>query len=104
HVSPCRRPRPHCVGRGSLAMRPCSGFGDLVPLFAIRPRTSSPPVLSLASSLALSLTRLAGSITTPPRAVSSPLRMSRLTSQFPFTVSSPTALPLPRPRRSSLLP
>ncbi|CAI7880549.1 unnamed protein product, partial [Closterium sp. NIES-53] len=25
-------------------------------------------------------------------------------SQFPFTISSPTALPLPRPRRSSLLP
>ncbi|CAI7760268.1 unnamed protein product, partial [Closterium sp. NIES-53] len=42
--------------------------------------------------------------TTPPRAVSSRLRKSRFTSQFPSTVSSPTALPLPRPRRSSLLP
>ncbi|CAI7777299.1 unnamed protein product [Closterium sp. NIES-53] len=30
--------------------------------------------------------------------------MSRSTSQFPSTVSSPTALPLPLPRRSSLLP
>ncbi|CAI7730437.1 unnamed protein product [Closterium sp. NIES-53] len=49
-------------------------------------------------------TRLAGSFTTPPRAVSSLLMTSRLTSRFPFTVSSPTALPLPRPRRSSLLP
>ncbi|CAI7892579.1 unnamed protein product [Closterium sp. NIES-53] len=32
--------------------------------------------------------------TTPPRAVSSPLRTSRLTSRFPFTVSAP---PLPPP-------
>ncbi|CAI7776259.1 unnamed protein product [Closterium sp. NIES-54] len=32
------------------------------------------------------------------------LGKSRFTSQFPSTVSSPTALPLPRPRRSSLLP
>ncbi|CAI7814156.1 unnamed protein product [Closterium sp. NIES-54] len=29
---------------------------------------------------------------------------SRLTSRFPFTASSPIDLPLPRPRRSSLLP
>ncbi|CAI7880032.1 unnamed protein product, partial [Closterium sp. NIES-54] len=65
---------------------------------------SSPPVLSPASSLALSLTRLTGSLTTPPRAVSSRLRTSRSTSWFPSTVSSPTALPLPHPRRSSLLP
>ncbi|CAI7902098.1 unnamed protein product [Closterium sp. NIES-54] len=35
--------------------------------------------------------------------MSSPLRMSRLTSWFPFTLSSPTALPLPHPLRSSLL-
>ncbi|CAI7853568.1 unnamed protein product [Closterium sp. NIES-54] len=47
-VSPCRRPRPHCVGRGRLVMRQCSGSGDLVPLFVIRQRTSSLPVLSLA--------------------------------------------------------
>ncbi|CAI7911614.1 unnamed protein product, partial [Closterium sp. NIES-54] len=40
---PCRRPRPQCVGRGRLAMHRCSGSGVLVPLFAIRPRTSSPP-------------------------------------------------------------
>ncbi|CAI7922940.1 unnamed protein product [Closterium sp. NIES-54] len=45
-VSPCRRPHPHCVGQGRLAMRRCYGSGALVPSFAIRPRTSSPPVLS----------------------------------------------------------
>ncbi|CAI7760500.1 unnamed protein product [Closterium sp. NIES-54] len=49
------------------------------------------------------LTRMASSFTTPPRAVSSPLRASHLMSWFPFTVSSPTALPLPFPHRSSLL-
>ncbi|CAI7930855.1 unnamed protein product [Closterium sp. NIES-54] len=102
-MSPSRRPRLHCVGRGRLAMRRCSGSGVLVPLFAIRPWTSSPPTLFPVSSLALPLTRLAGSFTTPPCAVSSPLRTSRLMSRFPFTVFSPTALPLPRPRRSSLL-
>ncbi|CAI7847409.1 unnamed protein product [Closterium sp. NIES-54] len=62
-------------------MRRCSGSGVLVPLFAIRPRTSSPLMLSPASSLALSLTRLAGSFTTPPRTVSSRLRTSRSTSR-----------------------
>ncbi|CAI7924472.1 unnamed protein product, partial [Closterium sp. NIES-54] len=92
-----------CVGRERLAMCRCSGSGVLVPLFAIRPRTSSPPILFPASSLAFPLTRLAGSFTTPPRAVSSPLKTSRLTSWFPFTVSSPTALPLSLPCRSSLL-
>ncbi|CAI7879996.1 unnamed protein product [Closterium sp. NIES-53] len=56
------------------------------------------------SSLALSLTRLAGSFTNPPRAVSSRLRTSHSTCQFPSNVSSLTALPLPRPRRTSLLP
>ncbi|CAI7741262.1 unnamed protein product [Closterium sp. NIES-54] len=45
------------------------------------------------------MTRLAGSFTTPPRAVSSPLRTSRLTRRFPFTISSPTALPLSTPHR-----
>ncbi|CAI7836663.1 unnamed protein product, partial [Closterium sp. NIES-53] len=44
-------------------------------------------------SLALSPTRLAGSFTTPPHAVSSLLRTLRLTSRFLFTFSSPTALP-----------
>ncbi|CAI7786774.1 unnamed protein product [Closterium sp. NIES-54] len=62
------------------------GVWVLVPLFAIRLRTSSPPALFPASSLAFPLTRLAGSFTTPPHAV-----------------SSPTALPLPHPCRSSLL-
>ncbi|CAI7906990.1 unnamed protein product [Closterium sp. NIES-54] len=57
-------------------MRRCSGSGVLVPLFEIRPRTSSPPAPFPASSLALSLTRMAGSFTSPPRAVSSRLRTS----------------------------
>ncbi|CAI7845410.1 unnamed protein product [Closterium sp. NIES-54] len=73
-VSPCQRPRLHCTGRGRLAMRRCSGSGVLVPLFAIRLRTSSPHALFPASSLAFPLTHLAGSFTTPPRARSSPLR------------------------------
>ncbi|CAI7841245.1 unnamed protein product [Closterium sp. NIES-53] len=50
-VSPCRRPRLHCVGRGRLVMRRCSGSGALMPLFAILSQTSSPPVLFPASSL-----------------------------------------------------
>ncbi|CAI7753857.1 unnamed protein product [Closterium sp. NIES-54] len=82
-VSPCKRSRPHCVGRGRLAMRRCSGSGVLVPLFVIRPQTSSSPAPFPASSLALSLTRLAGSFTTPPRTVSSHLRMSRSTNPLP---------------------
>ncbi|CAI7926096.1 unnamed protein product [Closterium sp. NIES-53] len=85
-------------------MRRCSGSGDLVPLFAIRLRASSPPELFLASSLVFPLTRRASSFTNPPRAVSSPLRTSRLTSRFPFTVSSPTALPLPPPPPLFLAP
>ncbi|CAI7873215.1 unnamed protein product [Closterium sp. NIES-53] len=40
---PCRRLRPHCVGRGRFVMRRCSGSGVLVPLSAIRAWTSSPP-------------------------------------------------------------
>ncbi|CAI7739477.1 unnamed protein product, partial [Closterium sp. NIES-53] len=51
--------------------------GALVPLSAILPPTSSPPALFLASSLAFPLTLLAGSFTTPPRAMSCPLRTSR---------------------------
>ncbi|CAI7907512.1 unnamed protein product, partial [Closterium sp. NIES-54] len=58
----------------------CSGSGVFVLLSAIRPRTSSPPEPFPASTLALSLTRLAGSFTTLPRAVSSPLRTSCLTN------------------------
>ncbi|CAI7742733.1 unnamed protein product [Closterium sp. NIES-54] len=46
--------------------------------------TSSPPMLSPASSLALSLTHLAGSFTTPSRVVSSRLRTSRSRSRFPY--------------------
>ncbi|CAI7730445.1 unnamed protein product [Closterium sp. NIES-54] len=48
-------------------MRRCFGSGALVPLFAIRPRTSSPPALFPASSLAFPLTPLTSSFTTPPR-------------------------------------
>ncbi|CAI7916904.1 unnamed protein product [Closterium sp. NIES-53] len=76
-----RRPRSslYCVpnvGRGRLAMRRCFGSGALVPLFAIRPRTSSPPALFPASSLAFPLTPLTSSFTTPPRVVSFPLKTS----------------------------
>ncbi|CAI7917179.1 unnamed protein product [Closterium sp. NIES-53] len=44
--------RPHCVGRGRLAMHQCCGSEVLVPLSAICPRTSSPPEPFPASSLA----------------------------------------------------
>ncbi|CAI7881121.1 unnamed protein product [Closterium sp. NIES-54] len=90
-VSPCRRPRPHCVGRGRLVMRRCSGSGVLVPLFAICLRTSSPPAPFPGSSLALSLTHLAGSVTTPPRAMSSCLKTSRSTSASPGASSGGAA-------------
>ncbi|CAI5465636.1 unnamed protein product [Closterium sp. Yama58-4] len=43
---------PTCVGRGRLAMRWCRGFGALVPLSVIPPRTSSPPAPFPVSSLA----------------------------------------------------
>ncbi|CAI7851244.1 unnamed protein product, partial [Closterium sp. NIES-53] len=52
--------------------------------------------------LGFPLTRLAGSFTTPPCAMSCPLRTSRLTSRFPFTVSFPNPLLLSPPHRSSL--
>ncbi|CAI7804842.1 unnamed protein product [Closterium sp. NIES-53] len=49
--------------------------------------------------LGFPLTRPTGSFTTPPRAMSSPLRTSRLTSRFPFTGLAPTGVskvdPLP---------
>ncbi|CAI7860603.1 unnamed protein product, partial [Closterium sp. NIES-53] len=63
--------RGDCVGRGRLAMRQFSGSGALVPLFAIRPRTSSPPVLFPASSLDFPLTRVAGSSTSLRRVIPS---------------------------------
>ncbi|CAI7810182.1 unnamed protein product [Closterium sp. NIES-54] len=85
-------------------MRQCSKSRALVPLSTIRPQTSSPRALFLVTSLAFPLTRLANSFTTPPRALSSPLRTSRLTSWFPFTVSSPTALPLSPPLLLFLAP
>ncbi|CAI7781817.1 unnamed protein product, partial [Closterium sp. NIES-53] len=71
---------------GQVGEHRCSGSGALVPLFAIRPWTSSPPVLSPASSLDFPLTHLAGSFTTPPRTVSSPLRTSLLTNPLLGTV------------------
>ncbi|CAI7736549.1 unnamed protein product [Closterium sp. NIES-54] len=58
-VSPCRKPRPYCVGRGRLAMRQCSGvfpsqdvtFDDSVPFYRLFPYRSAhppPPPLFLA--------------------------------------------------------
>ncbi|CAI7790141.1 unnamed protein product [Closterium sp. NIES-54] len=52
---------------------------DLEPSFDTCLRTSCPPVLFLASSLAFPLTHLVGSFTTPPRVVFCPPRTSRLT-------------------------
>ncbi|CAI7925076.1 unnamed protein product [Closterium sp. NIES-54] len=65
-------------------------------------RTSCPPVLLPASSLASPLTRLVGSFTTPPHVVFCPPRTSPSTSRCLTTVSSPTALRLSPRRRSSL--
>ncbi|CAI7930558.1 unnamed protein product [Closterium sp. NIES-54] len=79
-------------------MRRVSGSGVLVPLSAIPPQTSSPLALFLASSLALSLTRLAGSFTTPPRAVSLRPRTSPFDESIPFYRLFPyrtTPRPLP---------
>ncbi|CAI7832621.1 unnamed protein product, partial [Closterium sp. NIES-54] len=73
-------------------------------IHAAAPHSLWPFALFLASSLVFPLTRRASSFTNPPRAVSSPLRTSRLTSRFPFTVSSPTALPLPPPPPLFLAP
>ncbi|CAI7831440.1 unnamed protein product [Closterium sp. NIES-54] len=102
--APCRRPSLHCVGRGRLAMLRCSGSGALEPLSAILPRTSSPPAPFPTSSLAFPLKGLAGSFTTPPRAVSCPLRTSPLTSRFPFTISSLPHCPSPPPPPLFLAP
>ncbi|CAI7863497.1 unnamed protein product, partial [Closterium sp. NIES-54] len=100
--SPCQRPPPPCCGRGRLAMRLRFGSGDLGRLSATCLRTSCPPVLFPASSLASPLTRLVGGFTTPPRAVFCPPRTSPSTSRCLTTVSSPTALRLSPRRRSSL--
>ncbi|CAI7869489.1 unnamed protein product, partial [Closterium sp. NIES-53] len=100
--SPCQRPPPPCCGRGRLAMRLRFGYGDLGRLSATCLRTSCPPVLFPASSLASPLTRLVGGFTTPPRAVFYPPRTSPSTSRCLTTVSSPTALRLSPRRRSSL--
>ncbi|CAI7846886.1 unnamed protein product [Closterium sp. NIES-54] len=83
-------------------MRLRFGSGDLGRLSATCLRTSCPPVLLPASSLASPLTRLVGSFTTPPRAVFCPPRTSPSTSRCLTTVSSPTALRLSPRRRSSL--
>ncbi|CAI5969588.1 unnamed protein product, partial [Closterium sp. NIES-65] len=63
--SPCERPPPPCGGQGRLAMRLRFGSGNLGRLSATCLRTSCPPVLFLASSLASPLTRLAGSFNHP---------------------------------------
>ncbi|CAI7934760.1 unnamed protein product, partial [Closterium sp. NIES-54] len=55
-------------------------------------RTSSRPLPFPASSLALSLTRLAGSFTTPPRVVSLPLRTSPLTNPLPPLGAAPSGV------------
>ncbi|CAI7823027.1 unnamed protein product [Closterium sp. NIES-53] len=73
--SPCRRPRRQCARRGRLVMRRCSGSRALLPLFAIRPRTSSPPALFPASSLASPLTRPAGTYAMALHPSSVPLRI-----------------------------
>ncbi|CAI7793774.1 unnamed protein product, partial [Closterium sp. NIES-54] len=57
-------------------MRLRFGSGDLGRLFTTCLRTSCPPVLFPASSLASPLTRLVGSFTTPPRVVFCPPRTS----------------------------
>ncbi|CAI7908675.1 unnamed protein product [Closterium sp. NIES-54] len=79
------------------AMRRCSGSGALVPLAAILPQTSSPPALFPASSLVFPLRRLAGSFTTPPRAVSCPLRTSSLTRSCSLRCVSGRPIPLDEP-------
>ncbi|CAI7904713.1 unnamed protein product [Closterium sp. NIES-54] len=66
--------------------------GALMPLFEILLQTSSPPAPFPTSSLAFPLTRMAGSFTTPPRVVYSPLRTSRLTSRFPLPPPPPWPL------------
>ncbi|CAI7806535.1 unnamed protein product, partial [Closterium sp. NIES-54] len=92
-VAPCRRPRLQCVGRGRLVMRRCSGSGALVPLFAIRLQTSSPPALFPASSLASPPKRLAGSFTTPPQDVTfdEPVPFYR---PYPYRSAPPPPPPL----------
>ncbi|CAI7810251.1 unnamed protein product [Closterium sp. NIES-54] len=80
-------------------MRRCSESRALVPLIAILPRTSSPPALFPASSLACPLMRLAGSFTAPPRAVSSSLDVTFDESVpfyrlFPYRSAPPPPTPL----------
>ncbi|CAI7883275.1 unnamed protein product [Closterium sp. NIES-54] len=50
-VSEPERPRPHCSGRGRLAMRRSFGSGARSPLFVIPKRASSPLALSAVPSL-----------------------------------------------------
>ncbi|CAI7749411.1 unnamed protein product [Closterium sp. NIES-54] len=71
----------------------CAGVGDPTERGATSARGAGAGVAGVGgfpSSLALSLTRLAGSFTTPPRAVSSLLRTSRSTSRFPSTGPAPS--------------
>ncbi|CAI7773173.1 unnamed protein product, partial [Closterium sp. NIES-53] len=64
--------------------------GDLELSFETCLRTSFPPVLFLASSLAFPLTRLVGSFTTPPRVVFCPLRTSHAVEFVKVAVDSGT--------------
>ncbi|CAI7854677.1 unnamed protein product [Closterium sp. NIES-54] len=73
-------------------MRLRFGSGDLGRLSATCLRTSCPPVLFPASSLASLLTRLGGSFTTPPRAVFCPPRTSPLTSRCLTTGPAPSGV------------
>ncbi|CAI5967714.1 unnamed protein product [Closterium sp. NIES-64] len=75
---------------------PGLGISSFCPRYVRQ--TSSPPALFLVSSWALSLTRLVGSFTAPPRAVSCPLRTSLLTSPVPYYRLFPyRTAPLPPP-------
>ncbi|CAI7893923.1 unnamed protein product, partial [Closterium sp. NIES-54] len=83
---------PTYGGPGRLAMRLCFGSGDLGRLSVTCLRTSCPPELFPASSLASLLTRLGGSFTTPPRIVFCPPRTSPSTSWCLTTGPAPSGV------------
>ncbi|CAI7886761.1 unnamed protein product [Closterium sp. NIES-54] len=106
-VSPRRRPRPHCIGRGRLAMHRCSESGAFVPLFAIRLRTSSPPALFPASASPVCPV-CAGRVSRPrlppvPGTHSMTLRPSTAPQRVPLTSPPVSSLPAsPDPESDSL--
>ncbi|CAI7904093.1 unnamed protein product [Closterium sp. NIES-54] len=73
-------------------MRLCFGSGDLGRLSVTCLRTSCPPELFPASSLASLLTRLGGNFTTPPRVVFCPPRTSPSTSRCLTTGPAPSGV------------